>query len=143
MKITWDNSLHEAEKIEIEKHLMQWNWLIPKWCLDFTVYTMADEQNVAAKMITDFTYRRITLEVHANWFTESDYEKGYMLVHEMIHGFINPVKSYSYDMIEQLCPKEEADKFNKVLHAGLTEKNEGITQDFAKAIYDRFNQVGE
>jgi len=141
MEIIFNKNIEEINKVEIEKYLKPFIWLIPNWCqkLVINLYPMSDDypQN-ALETTVYYDYRWIKINFYSGWLTERDEVKQEHIVHDLLHGFTSIVVDYALEQIDNLCPASEAEKFNRSMKAQLNILCESMTQDLAFAILNKF-----
>lgn len=142
-EIIYNPTIQDGCKAEIEKHLVPFLWLVPNWVLFLNVNLLdstSDNCGELATVTVDYDYRRITIDVATAWLDRTEDEKSFALVHELLHGYFALIADYARDAIHNLCPKDEAEKFNASMIKELTTRHEATTQDLAFAILNKFNE---
>lgn len=140
LNVSWNGNIEPPVKAEIEKHLAPFLWLIPAWCHELTVSMWNSEAGNGAAIRTgiQYEYRKAHMDFYSVWLTETDYNKGLHVVHDLLHVTNSIYVDYAEGVIGRLCTKEEAPRY----HAQIFEESrmlcEGMTQDLAKAIFERF-----
>lgn len=139
MIIEYNKLIQLENKNKIELFLAPFLWLIPNWVLFLDVNLWdCDESGKLAAVKLDYAYRRLTIDFYSSWLDRSDDEKRFVIVHELCHGFCGLIADFARDTINNLCPENEADKFNKHLQNELAIRHESATQDLAFAIVNNF-----
>lgn len=139
MKIEYNQTIQADNQAKIESNLNPFLWLVPAWVLFIEINLWdCDEDGKLATIQVDYAYRRLTINFSSAWLDRSDYEKQFTVIHELCHAFFGLIADYARDAINNLCPKSEAEKFNKAMQAELAIRHESATQDLAKIIFDKF-----
>ena len=127
---------------EIEKYLIPFIWLVPKWCqkLSINLYPIAENDANAIETTTYYDYRRIKINFYSAWLSESPEAKQTHIVHDLLHGFTSPAIDYAINQFNLLCPIDEAEKFNKSINQQMSILCESVTQDLAYAILNNEKQ---
>lgn len=142
LKITFEDNIEPHVKTEIERFLHPFLWLIPSWCheLIINIYSADDKTQGSACIRTGiaYEYRRASMDFYAAWLMCDDYSKGLHIVHDLLHIPNSVYVDFAEDCINRLCPAAQAEKFNGHMMEESRIRCESMTQDLAKAIYDRF-----
>ncbi len=140
VEITWNKNIQPANKAEIEKYLSPVSWLVPGWveCINVNLWdSEAADERISINVHYD--YRFCSLNFCSNWLVETETNKASQVIHELLHIHLSLIADYARDKINLLCPKEDAEKFNKSLIQELTTRHESATSDLAKVICDKLN----
>lgn len=137
-----------AELLPLATALMQeWHWLVPRWLRTLAIVCACDdEQQTSAEAECDVEYRQATIVLHHSFWRNSNSERSYHFVHELVHLHNLQCADLASDVVKHVLQgDEQADYRNFVL--GEMRKNvERATQDLAMAITDnvvRFGVEGE
>lgn len=144
MKIIYHATIQPHNKMEIERLLQKWLWLVPAWCHILYVNlwdSQGDNCEKIADVKTNYDYRNIDLSLYTCWLDRDDERKESALVHELVHSFTAIVADHARNSFDTLCPKADAEKFNQHLQLELQQRYEASTEDLARAIYERFKGV--
>jgi hypothetical protein len=138
-QIIWNKEIEEVNKVEIEKYLMPYIWLVPSWCqkLVINLYPVSENGGNAIETTTYYDYRWIKVNFYSSWLSERPEVKQEHIVHDLLHGFTSIVVDYAIDQIDNLCPESEAEKFNRSMKKQLSILCESMTQDLAFAILSK------
>jgi hypothetical protein len=138
--IIWSKDMQLHSRNEIEKFLSQLLWLVPGWVhvIYINLYSTGDEPGELISIRVMYDYRQATLDFCCAWLDEPDDKKLKTVAHELLHIHLNLMGDYARKRFDDLCPKDEAPKFNETLREAITERCEMATQDLAKAICDQF-----
>lgn len=141
MKIEFKKDFPPELKPRYEKIIKKASWLIPGWCQSVVVFWDAhDDERASLYTRVNYEYRFIQITVCSDCIGTSDKDLLTEVIHEMIHGFINPLADYAKEIVNTFCSKDDSPKTNKILHNEITRKNESVTQDLAFAISNKFNE---
>lgn len=137
--VAWNPNISAVNKIEIEKYLNPYLWLVPKWCqkLVINVYPIAENDANAIETTVYYDYRWIKINFYSSWFVERAEVKQEHIVHDLLHGFTSIFVDYVQNQIDILCPSNEAEKFNQTMHQQMRILCESMTQDLAFAIMNQ------
>jgi hypothetical protein len=137
MEIIYDKSIEDGVRIEINKYLSPFVWLGPTWCHELRISMLAaDEGRAAIRTGIKYEYRRASMDFFSGWLTESDYAKGLHVVHDLLHIANSVYVDFAETAITNLAGDEK--HTNGFLMEESRMRCESMTQDLAKAIYDRF-----
>lgn len=140
MNITWNKNIDNQHQSEIEKYLNPFLWLTPKWCQNIHINLWDSDESEGADITikVNYEYRNIILHFYSCYFLRSDDDKQMEIIHELCHTFLGIIADYAQNSFDLLCPKNDAEKFNKHLQDELSVRHESATQDLAFAIYNKF-----
>lgn len=141
-EIVWNKNIEEQNKLEIEKYLVPFLWLVPGWCqtLYIALYPSSETGESVVETTTNYDYRNIKIDFFSCWLNEREDAKAMHVVHELLHGFVAVLADYAGNSFDTLCPEETDEKFNKHLYAELKQRHEAVVQDLAFAILNKFNE---
>jgi hypothetical protein len=143
MEIIFNKNIEPKNKEEIEKFLLPWIWLVPNWCQKIVInlYPVSENSpNNGIETTTHYEYRWIKIDFFSGWLTERDDVKQEHIVHDLLHGFTSIVVDYATEQIDNLCPPNEAEKFNRSMKTQMSILCESMTQDLAFAIMNKFKE---
>lgn len=139
MMIIKFNRQIEPENIdEINKYLKPFLWLVPGWCYELNINLYHADGNAAIRTSISYEYRFATMDFYSPWLLGSSYDKGWHVVHDLLHISNSIYVDFAEDCINRLCSKDDAPKYNAHLMEESRIRCESMTQDQAKAIFDRF-----
>lgn len=133
-------------KKEIEKYLNPFLFLVPGWCNELIVKLWnsdGESGGSAIRTSISYEYRWAKIEFFSCWLLESDYDKGFHVVHDLLHIPTSVYVDYAEEQIKRLCPESEAPKFNDLMLEESRVRCESMVQDLAHAIYKKFRQEVE
>jgi hypothetical protein len=139
VKLTYCQNIQPENLAEIKKYLEPFLWLVPDWCHEIVVQLFSSDESGSAMQVSNkYEYRTVELTFYSSWLAHTDYDKGHHVVHELMHIPTSVYVDYAERTMNRLCPREANEQF----HAHMMEESriycESMTQDLAKAIYDRF-----
>ncbi|HEY0659595.1 MAG TPA: hypothetical protein VGD05_14060 [Pyrinomonadaceae bacterium] len=138
VEIKWNKNIEEDSKIEIEKYLNPFLWLIPKWCQSITINVYdSDDQGAAIATLVTYEYRYITVDFFSAWFIQTPSVKQDNVIHECIHFFINEIYHKGRQIVKSTCKDNE--QLKEFAFEELRIAVESSTQDLAFAIQNKFN----
>ncbi|MCY7375994.1 MAG: hypothetical protein LH472_08490 [Pyrinomonadaceae bacterium] len=139
-KIIWNKNIELENKIEIEKYLTPFLWLVPQWCQKIEVNLTCANANYTAQILTRYEYRDAHLDVATDWLNQTAEKKTSDLVHELAHNFYNPLYLFALDNFDILLSENESAKYKQSMRESLRIFNELGTTDLAFAILNKFNE---
>lgn len=110
-------------------------WLLPSWMQLLEVQYDADNKENSCWVIENKTYRFGTLYICGHWASENDEHQIQQLIHELIHFYTSPTKSYFLDVLERITTDGI---IKNLIKDELTTKIESCTEDLAFVIYQKF-----
>lgn len=109
-------------------------WLIPAWCTRLlVVWDVNAAPNSPAKVATSFKHRQITLHIHPAFLDEAPQRRIERLAHEFSHALTCPLVDAVQEAIERMFEKADP-RLAAELHAMVREHDEGVAQDFSRAV---------
>lgn len=139
-EIIFNPQIQPINRLVIEKYIKKYSWIIPRWCHQLHVGLWDCKDDTLAEVKVDYCYRRATVDIYSSWLDRTEVEQEKALLHELIHIHLAIMADYARNEFNNLCPKEEAAKFNQHLIDQLTIYHESITEDLAFAILNKFNE---
>ena len=79
------------------------------------------------------------MEFYSPWLLGSDESKSLNVIHDLLHVANSVYVDYAEDCFNRLCPADENPKLRNVIYDESRIRCESMTEDLAKAIYDRFH----
>ncbi|CAN5508060.1 hypothetical protein BH10ACI2_BH10ACI2_04240 [soil metagenome] len=139
-QIIYKKDVETTVRDEVEKFLRPFVWLIPTWCheLHIEMQTSADGENAAIRTGVTPEYRFAHMTFYSAWLTCTEEAKTLHVVHDLLHIANCPYVDFAEEVIRNLLPKVENERFYGYLMEQSRFQCESMTQDLAKAIYERF-----
>jgi hypothetical protein len=142
VKLTYCQNIQPENLSEIKKYLEPFLWLVPDWCHEIVVSLWSADQNTqggaAIRTGIKYEYRKADMDFYGAWLLETHEDKTLHVIHDLLHIPTSVYVDYAERTMNMLCPREANEQF----HAHMMEESriycESMTQDLAKAIYDRF-----
>ena len=119
------------------------------WLFDYknydrgVVFEKQDEKHLAAKVVEDREYQRITIHIYPSFFTESLENQRDYILHEFCHTFTHSLQQIAYDLLNgklQTEPhihnanEEATSRITRVISALLEGKKQFARKAFAEYI---------
>lgn len=141
--LKWNKNITLTVRAEIEKHLTPFLWLVPSWCHEISLSMWCSEAGNGAAIRTgiSYEYRKANMDFYSVWLLEPEYDKGLHVVHDLLHIPNSVYVDYAEGVMGRLCTKEEAPRHHAQIFDESRMKCEAMTQDLAKAIYERFRAL--
>lgn len=140
MELVFNKNIEEVNKVEIEKYLKPFQWLIPGWLQILNIHIEPSEnENLIASMCVQERYREANLTIRPLFFTKDDLTKKDAIVHELIHIHTNPIHDFSKNAMRKFSGSE-IDSTMAVVFDEMECYLERQTQDLAFAILNKFNE---
>lgn len=134
VKVTFHKQMSDENRAEIEKCLLPYLWLVPAWCQALFVELHHYEDNSAIRTAIQYEYRTASMSFNASWLLELPEQKQEMVIHDLLHISTSVYVDYAEATLKQLCPKDEARKFNEHILEESRIRCESMVQDLAHSI---------
>lgn len=141
VEIVWNKNIEPHNKTEIEKYITPFLWIVPAWCHELRIALYDSDNHGGTSAIRtgiNYEYRRASMDFYSCWLACSEYEKGLHVVHDLLHVPNSIYVDFAEECINRLCPSNQAEKFNGSMMEASRMYCESMTQDLAKAIYEKF-----
>ena len=89
-------------KAIVESVLRPWVHLVPGWCRTIDVRFESEDGEDCASVRVNFEARWAVISIHPQWLEEDPEDRERILVHEIVHIHIHPMRSAFHDSIESL-----------------------------------------
>ncbi len=86
----------------VESVLRPWVHLAPGWCRTVDVRFESSDNDAGASVRVNFKNRWAVIMVHPQWLEEDPEDRERMLVHEIAHIHLDPMRTAFHDSIESL-----------------------------------------
>tara|TARA_R100001143_G_scaffold35943_1_gene33523 strand:- start:2072 stop:2530 length:459 start_codon:yes stop_codon:yes gene_type:complete len=134
VRIEWFDFPGALEPI-FRKLLEQCAWLIPRWCGSLYVRYNSDNADAVMMVSCARPYRDATIRVYPSFFDRehSEADQVEYIVHELVHLNLSEVS----DWMQQFLNRHFDGSMQSQAQAELTDRNEAVTQEFARIIRSR------
>ncbi len=140
INVEFDDVPKEVIPIIKSLHDKYINWF-PCWMQTVTYQFKSqkeDNEGTVAENYTSYPYRRVHINIFANFLQIDEKYREEVFVHELCHSFSGLIAIPVFDIIAKLI---DDDKFRAIMTEELTEKFEGFTQDLAYSVLQYMRQV--
>lgn len=136
-EIIFSKNIEPQNKAEIEKYLMPFLWLIPKWAQRIKINLFSSDGETAIATLVDYEYRKITVDFYSCWLLQDDLTKQENVIHECVHFFVNELYHEARRVVLATCKNNE--DLQDFAFKRLNVSVESVTQDLTFAILSKFN----
>lgn len=135
------NEITESAKTEVERIIDRYRWLVPARIqrVFIKLDAISDRPGNAASTMVTREYRFANIDISATWLALPDEEKEMHIIHELVHLSNCPYADFVDELVYNAFPKDENPKLHDYLIEQSRRELEGMTQDLAWAIYQRFH----
>lgn len=138
MEIIWNPQIQPNNKEEIEKYLLPYLWLVPKWVQKLYINLWDADKDAAISTDISYEYRRVSFDFYTCWLNSSPHIKQDNVIHEFIHCSVNPLFHQAREVAAATCKENE--DLKDYAYEQLRISVESVTQDLTYAILSKFNE---
>ena len=129
-RVVWFGDWPPEVRAALEPDLAAALPMLPRWCAEFTV-TYVDDEEAPASVGTEPEYRLASLRVGPSWIANTPKGRADVLLHEVLHVSIEPVANVIEDV---LTATDAPDPLAKWAREQIRRAVEGAVCDLTAAI---------